>query len=128
MAAFAEHEAELISARAKAALAVVKAAITADGGWTARKSGRRIIRLGNPALCNGARIGDARHARRARTEKAAQFAADALPYIAAARRTGCTSLGEIGAALTARGIETPSGCQGWSRIQVSRILARAPKA
>jgi DNA invertase Pin-like site-specific DNA recombinase len=109
LAAVAEHEREQISARTKAALAAAKA---------------RGIKLGNPRLKPGDRWA-ARRARQARTEGANNYAADVLPYIEAARRAGCRSLGELAQALTARGVETPAGCKQWRPGQVSRVLARS---
>src|SRR6266436_907747 len=105
LAAVAEHEREMISQRTIAALAAAKA---------------RGVKLGNPHLTPG----DTRRARRARTAIADQGAADVLPYITQARKAGCTSLTQLAAALTARGIETPMGGRDWSRAQISRVLAR----
>jgi DNA invertase Pin-like site-specific DNA recombinase len=110
LAAVAEHEREMISQRTIAALAAAKA---------------RGIRLGNPRLHPGSRSA-ARVARRARTEHANSHAADVMPYITAAKRAGCASLGELAQALTARGISTPSGKNtDWTRGQVARVIARA---
>jgi hypothetical protein len=82
-----------------------------------------ITPLGNPRLRPGsARL--AYFARRARSELADKYAADVMEYIAAARKAGCESNGEIARALTARGIETPRCGREWSRAQVARILAR----
>ena len=108
LAAVAEHEREMISQRTIAALAAAKA---------------RGVRLGNPHL----RAGDTRRARRVRTALADRHAGDVAPYIEAARAAGCSSLGELARALTARGIATPAGGRDWSPTQVSRILARARK-
>jgi DNA invertase Pin-like site-specific DNA recombinase len=110
LAAVAEHEREMISQRTKAALAAAKA---------------RGVKLGNPQLKPGDRWA-ARKARQARTAAADAHAADVLPYIEAARAAGCSSLGELARALTARGIETPAGGKQWNAAQVKRILARAP--
>src|SRR5215471_8286223 len=85
LAAVAEHEREMISARTKAALAAAKA---------------RGVKLGNPNLRPG-RHAAVRKARAARSRKADERAADVLDYIEAARRAGCRSLGEFAAALTA---------------------------
>jgi DNA invertase Pin-like site-specific DNA recombinase len=108
MAAFAEHEAEMISRRTKEALAAAKA---------------RGVKLGNPRLRPGDRW-CARAATRARIASADAYAADVGPYIDAARKRGCSSLRQIADALTAGAIETPGGCCQWSRAQVSRIIKR----
>jgi DNA invertase Pin-like site-specific DNA recombinase len=108
LAAVAEHERDMISARTIAALAAVKA---------------RGVKLGNPHLTPG----DTRRARRARTAQANEYAAAAHEYIAAARNAGCNSLGEIAKALTARGIRTPMGGLEWRAAQVARVVARAAK-
>jgi DNA invertase Pin-like site-specific DNA recombinase len=109
LAAVAEHEREMISQRTIAALAAAKA---------------RGVKLGNPNLRPGSRFA-ARMARRARSDNAAAHAADVMPYIEAARAAGCSSLGELARALTARGILTPAGrIAEWTRGQVSRILLR----
>ena len=108
LAAVAEHEREMISARTKAALAAAKA---------------RGVKLGNPRLTPG----DTRRARRARTEQANEYAADVMEYIDAARKAGCNSLGEIAKALTARGIDTPAGGKQWNPSQVRRTLNRVEK-
>ncbi len=109
LAAVAELEREQISSRTKAALAAAKA---------------RGVRLGNPHLRPGDRFA-ARSARAARSRSANDRAADVLPYIDAARKAGCVSLGEVARALTARGIETPAGGSFWNSTQVRRVIARA---
>jgi DNA invertase Pin-like site-specific DNA recombinase len=108
LAAVAEHEREMISARTKAALAAAKA---------------RGVKLGNPHLT----AGDTRRARRARTALADRHATDVMTYIEAARAAGCSSLGELARALTARGIATAAGCEDWSPTQVKRIIARGAR-
>jgi DNA invertase Pin-like site-specific DNA recombinase len=108
LAAVAEHEREMISSPTITAMAAAKA---------------RGIKLGNPRLKPGDRWA-ARNARQARTDTAIAHAA-VLPYIEAARAAGCSSLGELARALTARGIETPAGGKQWNASQVKRILKRA---
>lgn len=103
MAAVAELEAGLISQRTKAALAAAKA---------------RGVKLGNPRL----RTSGAGAARKRQARAAAQAV---KPYLDAARKAGCTTLAELAAALTARGVPTPSGGQGWRPEQVRRTDARA---
>jgi DNA invertase Pin-like site-specific DNA recombinase len=120
LAAVAQDEAKRISERTRVALAVVRRALAADGKWISRRSGCVITRLGNPRL----RPGDARLARRLRSETAKRYAADLFPYIDAARKAGCRSLRELAQALTARGIKTPAGGQQWNPSQVKRILDR----
>jgi DNA invertase Pin-like site-specific DNA recombinase len=107
MAAVAEHEAELISARTKAALAAAKA---------------RGVRLGNQGNLT---IEGARRGRRAgaitRRAQAAQRATDLAPAIAELRVKGARSLRELAAGLNDRGVPATRGGQ-WSAAQVQRIL------
>ena len=110
MALVAEEEARAISSRTRAALAAAKA---------------RGVMLGNPRL----RAGDgetAAVALDAWKHDAAKRAADVLPYITAARRAGATSLRQVAAALTARGVRTPRGKEVWGASQVRRVLLRHP--
>ena len=106
MAAVAELEAGLISQRTRAALAAAKA---------------RGVVLGNPRL----RAGTPEMARKAATEKrrvSRARAADVLPYVEAARRAGATTLREVAAALTARGVPAPAGGHAWHPMQVKRVV------
>jgi DNA invertase Pin-like site-specific DNA recombinase len=105
-AAMAEQEAENISARTKAALAVAKA---------------RGTRLGNPNLQPGS-VDTARVATEARQAYARDHAAIVAPYITAARKAGASSLTQLAEALTARGVRTPSGGNVWHPATVSRII------
>jgi DNA invertase Pin-like site-specific DNA recombinase len=104
LAAVAEHEREMISSRTKAALAAAKA---------------RGVKLGNPRPKASALA-----ASQAKMRLARQRARDVAPYIEAARAAGCYTLGQLAAALTARGIRTPGGEVLWGGEQVRRILAR----
>jgi DNA invertase Pin-like site-specific DNA recombinase len=103
LAAVAEHEREAISARTKAALAAAKA---------------RGVKLGGPKLplaqLNGAKAN--------RTE-ADQFAANTLPLIREAQKTGASSLRAIAEILNARGVRTARGGR-WAATQVREILRR----
>jgi DNA invertase Pin-like site-specific DNA recombinase len=109
MAMIAEHEADAISARTKAALAAAK---------------RRGVKLGNPEHLNAKarRKGTAASAR-VRGMLAAQRAVDLAPIIAELRLGGATSLRELAAGLNARGIWTARGLE-WSAPQVQRLMAR----
>lgn len=109
LAAVAEEEARMISARTKAALAAAKA---------------RGVRLGNPNLLAGSPA-QARAANAVKTERSQVRAADVLPFIEQARRAGATTLQQLADALAARGVPTPSGRNGrWHPVQVARIMGR----
>jgi DNA invertase Pin-like site-specific DNA recombinase len=109
LAAMAEHEREQISARTKAALAAAK---------------KRRIRLGNPALKPGTSEA-AQRAALAKSRIAAKRTEEILPLIEQAREAGAVTLREIAAALTARGIVTPSGRRQWHPQQVTRMLRQS---
>lgn len=104
LAVFAESERDAISKRTKAALKAAAA---------------RGVRLGN---LPGA---DLSKARAARSASARAHADNVKPIIDSIEKAGATTLAEIAAALTARGIKTPSGNDNWSPMQVSRIKALA---
>ena len=104
LAAVAEHERELISARTKEALAAAKA---------------RGVKLGGPKQALAAKRGA-----KANREAADKFAANVVPVIRQVKASGATSLRAIAAALTARGIPTPRGRE-WSAPQVANVLKRA---
>jgi DNA invertase Pin-like site-specific DNA recombinase len=103
LAAVAEHEREMISARTKAALAAAKA---------------RGVRLGGPALDRARLIGNAGN-----RKAADRFAANVKPIIAEIRKSGATSLRAVAAALTARGVPTARDGQ-WNAAQVMNVMRR----
>jgi DNA invertase Pin-like site-specific DNA recombinase len=112
MAAVAELEAGMNSARTKAALAAAK---------------RRGVKLGGD---RGARLtAKARAAGRATLQKQARNRALDLfaPTIQELQATGCESLRAIAAGLEERGIPAARGGK-WSAVEVSRLLeaARSP--
>jgi DNA invertase Pin-like site-specific DNA recombinase len=108
MAAVAELEAGMISARTKAALAAAK---------------RRGLKLGGD---HGARLtAKARAAGRAvLQERAHKRALDLMPVIEELRAAGAVSSRAIAAALNERGIPTARGGE-WSSPQVLRVLEAA---
>jgi DNA invertase Pin-like site-specific DNA recombinase len=109
LAAVAEEEARMISARTKAALAAAKV---------------RGVRLGNPNLRAGSPE-QARAANAAKAERARARAADVLPLLEQARRAGAETLHQLAVALEARGVPTPSGHgTRWHPVQVARVLGR----
>lgn len=106
LAAVAEHERELISARTKAALAAAKS---------------RGVRLGNP------RLGDARKsAAAAQASKARAHAGRVLPTIRQIQGAGVWSLQGIATALNARGVATARGGT-WHPSTVRALLRREPE-
>lgn len=107
MAAVAELEADLISARTKAALAAAKARGKKLGG-------NRGVELTDAIRQAG---------RQAQADKAKARAQDLAPLIAELRDAGVTSLRGIARELAERGISTArgKGCN-WTPMQVSRVL------
>jgi DNA invertase Pin-like site-specific DNA recombinase len=106
LAAVAEEEARMISARTRAALAAAKA---------------RGVRLGNPRLL----ARDAEFSAKGNAVQVANArrrASSVLPYIEGARRAGARTLAEIADALMARGVPAPRGGDRWSAAQVRRTL------
>jgi DNA invertase Pin-like site-specific DNA recombinase len=107
LAAVAEHEAQMISDRTRAALAVAKARGVTLGGWR-----------GRAGTCN-----DLARARATRTEKAVRRASDLSNTIQEIRHNGAQSLCAVAAGLNERGITAPRGGV-WRAAQVRRVLAR----
>ncbi|MFL5281559.1 MAG: recombinase family protein [Rhodopila sp.] len=106
MALVAEHEREMISARTKAALAAAKARGTKLGG-------DRGGRAPSDATAKAAK---------ARRKAADGFAASVAPMMQEMRAAG-SSLHQIAAAMTERGIRTPRG-GAWTATSVKNALAR----
>lgn len=107
MAAMAEHEAAMISARTKAALTAAKARGTKLGGrrWNSDK----IASKGQQASVQ------------VRQDAASKRASDLLPMIESIKSEGAVSLRQIAAELNERGIPTARG-GSWSATQVARIV------
>lgn len=106
LAALAEMEAEMISARTKAALAEAK---------------RRGVKLGNPMLnlCRGSPVA----ANAAWQQQAQQRAASYLGLVLEAQRGGVSTLQGIADHLNQRGVLTPSG-RRWYPATIARLLSR----
>lgn len=110
LAAVAEHEAEMISQRTKAALAAAKRKGVVLGGD--RGNAQLIYRKG------------ARASLAVRREAAERRADDLLPVIESIKSQGAVSLRRIAAALNERGIPTARGGE-WSATQVLRVMQYA---
>ena len=103
LAAVAEHEREMISARTKAALQARKA---------------RGDRLGAPDPRIGSNLGVTRL-----KAQAAAHAENVMPIIDSVRSSGVETLAGIAAALNARGIKSARG-GAWHPATVARVIAR----
>jgi DNA invertase Pin-like site-specific DNA recombinase len=108
LAAVAEHEREAISARTKAALAVVKERLALEGK-----------KLGSPKLAETRALGHA-----ANRAKAAKFAANVLPIVREIQAAGALTSRAIATALNDRGVRTARGGE-WHDSTVRNLLARA---
>jgi DNA invertase Pin-like site-specific DNA recombinase len=110
LAAMAEHERKMISARTKAALAQAKA---------------RGVQLGGDRG-NLPRLGDkgSKASAVARSEAANKRASDLAAVIADLREHGATSLRALADGLNAREIPAPRG-GAWSATQVMRVMGRS---
>jgi DNA invertase Pin-like site-specific DNA recombinase len=110
LAAVAEEEARMISARTKAALAAAKA---------------RGVKLGNPRMRKGQDFRGSSLGRRAQSARSVARAADLLPSVREAQAAGNVSLRQIAAHLTAKGIRSPGGGEVWGAQQVRRVILAA---
>jgi DNA invertase Pin-like site-specific DNA recombinase len=110
MAAVAEHEAEAISDRTKAALASAKARGVSLGG----------VRMNHKPFTAKARA----KGPKVIAARALERAADLAPMLAELRASGVTTLHGIAAALNESSIPTASGAGRWQATSVSRLLAR----
>jgi DNA invertase Pin-like site-specific DNA recombinase len=112
LAAVAEHEAAMISARTVAALTAAKARGVELGGQ--RGSIERMAAMAQKGNAASAIVRSAAVAKRNE---------DLIPVIADIQVAGCVSPQQIADALNARGINAARG-GAWSAVQVRRILAR----
>lgn len=109
LAAVAEHEAAMISARTKAALGAAKARGVVLGG----DRGNIAAEAHRGAAASAAKRG----------AKAVASANDLLPTIRNLQANGATSLRQIAAELNALEVPTFRGGE-WSAVQVQRVLSR----
>jgi len=112
LAAVAEHEATMISARTKAALSAAKARGVVLGGL--RGNTARMARIGRKGNAASATV---------RSNVAAKRHKDLLPVIEDIRIAGHTSMKEIATALNERGITAARGGD-WSAVQVRRVIGK----
>jgi len=112
LAAMAEHEREMISARTKAALAAAKARGVSLGG---DRGG-----LDDKAR----RVGNAGSAK-VRGRRAAERASSLLPVLDRLRGQGVKSAQALARALNEEGVPTVSGGGRWQANSVRRVLRRA---
>lgn len=111
LAAVAEHEAGMISARTKAALMAAKARGVVLGGQ--RGSADRMASVAALGALKSAVV---------RQESAAKRRADLLPLIDGIRASGAVSLRQIAKMLNESGLTTAKG-GNWTATQVQRTLA-----
>jgi DNA invertase Pin-like site-specific DNA recombinase len=109
LAAVAEHEASMVSARTKAALEAAKARGVSLGGNRGNIAGE---------AAKGAKASAVK-----RRAQAANRASDLIPVIRSAQANGASSLRQIAAILNTRGIKTVRGGE-WSAVQVRRVMHR----
>jgi len=109
MAAVAELEAGLISARTKAALGAAKKRGVKLGGFRGASISKTALQA----------------SRAARGRMAAQRANDLMPTLRGLQREGVTSHEGLARALTDRRIPTSRGHTEWTGVQVARVLRRA---
>ena len=115
LAAVAEHEAAMISARTKAALAAAKARGVVLGGR--RGNLERMLGMSRKGNTASATVRSAAVAKRNE---------DLMPVIADLQAAGRTSPQQIADGLNDRGITAARG-GAWSAVQVRRILGRGGK-
>jgi DNA invertase Pin-like site-specific DNA recombinase len=105
LAAFAEHEAKVISERTKAALAAAKRRGVQLGGYRGTTMTKAMRKAAAEAVA----------------KRVNARATDLAPTIAELQASGATSLRAIAAGLNERGIPAARGGQ-WSAVQVARVL------
>ena len=128
MAMVADEERRAISRRTKEALAAKARwyeGITEEQREELRAQGRPTQLGGDKGRLAAVRAQGTAAGVAVRQERAAARAADIAPMIAEVQAEGATSLVQIAAALTERGIPTSRGADRWSPMQVSRVMKAA---
>jgi len=120
MAVMAQHEREVISARTKAGLAIIKDKIALGETYISKTSGKPVTALGNPMGMSPER---AAKGRQKRSEKAAAKAAKVAPTIKVLKDAGHT-LQQVADRLNEMGVPTSRGAQ-WTPMAVKRVLDRS---
>ena len=120
IAAMAQREREMISARTKAALAEIKAKIERGEPHVSRNSGKPVERLGGGKPFTPDTIAQGRQVR---SQRAAEAASKIAPTLRGMRSGGMT-LQEIADALNLDERPSPGGAR-WSPTSVKRVLDRA---
>jgi DNA invertase Pin-like site-specific DNA recombinase len=113
MAAMAEHEQRMISARTKAGLAMVKKEI-AEKGFRISRSGARIEKLGNPKW--------AESLVKARAHRHPAHTPERVEEILRRQRYAGKSLQAIAGYLNGLGIKTPSGASWYASSVRTKLL------
>ena len=127
LAAVAEHEAAMISARTKAALSVKRdwlASRTPEQRAELEAAGKRTRLGGDGRHLQGVQKAGHAAGLRVRTARAARRASDLAPTIRELQAAGY-SLRSVADELNTRGIETSRAGSKWSATQISRVLAQA---
>ena len=128
MAMVADEERRMISARTRAALAAKArwyAGLTEAERDELRAQGKPVQLGGDKGRLAEVRARGTAAGVAVRQERAAARASDIRPIITGLQADGVTSLAQLAAALTERGIPTSRGADRWSPMQVSRILKAA---
>lgn len=119
LAAVAQDEAERISRRTKDALQSIKDRLANGEEYISKRSGRRVVRLGNP---NGISVSRRDLGTAATVAKAQAFADRVGPTVRALRDAPMT-LKQVAAQLNATHVKAPNG-ETWTAMTVHRVLAR----
>lgn len=125
MAMVADEERRAISKRTKDALAAKArwyAGLTEAERDELRAQGKPVQLGGDKGRLAEVRARGTSAGVAVRQERAASRAADIAPIIAGLQAEGVTSLAQLAAAMTERGIPTSRGADRWSPMQVSRVL------